>query len=157
RCASQPLRIVPRSRGSCLQPWRRLSRSTTTTLRKRAARIELSSPSTRALVPPRSTRNWRSPPMAKPFEVRYDVEVDGTPEQTWEALTTGREVDGWWMGRTEVEPRAGGKSVTTLFGQPLEGTITEWAPPHSYTVDSGVAPDGRHMVLAYTIESAAGG
>jgi len=95
--------------------------------------------------------------MAKPFEVRYEVEVEGTPEQTWEALTTGREIDGWWMGRTEVEPRAGGASVTTLFGQPMAGTITTWKPPTRYVVDSGEGSDGRQMILAYEIESATGG
>jgi uncharacterized protein YndB with AHSA1/START domain len=95
--------------------------------------------------------------MAKPFEVRYEVDVEGTPEQTWEALTTGSQIDGWWMGRTRIEPRLGGQSVTTLFGQPLAGTITAWEPPHRYTVESGEAPDGRHMILAYEIESASGG
>src|SRR6188472_3160904 len=95
--------------------------------------------------------------MAKPFEVRYEVEVEGTPEQTWEALTTGPEIDGWWMGRTEIEPREGGQTVTTLFGQPLPGTITAWQPPHRFTVDSGEGPDGRHMILAWTIESASRG
>ena len=46
--------------------------------------------------------------MAHPFEVRVEIEIEATPQQAWEAITTGRGMDAWFMGSNEIEPRLGG-------------------------------------------------
>ena len=46
--------------------------------------------------------------MAHPFELSYEIEVDASPKQVWEAIATGPGVDSWFMGRNEIEPREGG-------------------------------------------------
>ena len=48
--------------------------------------------------------------MAHRFEITQDLEVGVTPEQVWEAIATGRGMDSWFMGQSEVEPREGGRA-----------------------------------------------
>ncbi|HVQ23253.1 MAG TPA: SRPBCC domain-containing protein [Candidatus Saccharimonadia bacterium] len=95
--------------------------------------------------------------MAKPFEVAIEQELDATPEQAWEAITTGAGMDGWFMGTSEVEPRLGGTLRTALPGFTMESTITAWDPPHRFVNTSPEAPDGRLMAFEFIIEGRAGG
>jgi uncharacterized protein YndB with AHSA1/START domain len=95
--------------------------------------------------------------MAHPFEVRAEQTVNATPEQIWEAVTTGSAMDGWFMGRNEVEPRLGGAVRTRLPGFTMESTITTWDPPHRFANTSPEADDGRLMTFAFEIEGRAGG
>jgi uncharacterized protein YndB with AHSA1/START domain len=90
--------------------------------------------------------------MAHPFEVRKEIEVDATPEEVWEAITTGPGLDAWFMGRNEVEPGEGGKVRMTLPAWTLESTITVWDPPKRLVTDTGEGEDGRLMVFEYLIE-----
>ncbi len=62
--------------------------------------------------------------MSKEFEIVREFEVDATPEQVWEAITTG--TGGWLWPMDAPEPREGGKG-------PFGSTITAWDPPHRYT------------------------
>ena len=95
--------------------------------------------------------------MAKPFEVVIEQELEATPEQAWEAITTGAGMDGWFMGTSEVEPRLGGAVRTALPGFTMESTITAWDPPHRFVNTSPEAPDGRLMAFEFIIEGRAGG
>jgi len=95
--------------------------------------------------------------MAHPFEVRGEIEIDASPEDVWEALTTGAGMDGWFMGTNEVEPRLGGAVRTNLPGFTMESTITTWDPPHRFADESPEAEDGRLMAFAYEIEGRGGG
>ncbi len=61
--------------------------------------------------------------MPKEFEITREFEVDATPEQVWDALTTGT---GGWLWPMEYEPREGGAA-------PFGGTVTHWDPPHRLT------------------------
>ena len=48
--------------------------------------------------------------MPHPFRIETSVEIEATPEEVWEALTIGDQLDGWWIGApNEVEPMLGGK------------------------------------------------
>lgn len=58
--------------------------------------------------------------MSGEFEIRRDGEVPTTPEEYWDAVTTG---NGGWLWPMEFEPREGGAA-------PFGGTITTWDPPH---------------------------
>jgi uncharacterized protein YndB with AHSA1/START domain len=95
--------------------------------------------------------------MAHPFEVRKDIEVEATPEEVWEAITTGPGLDAWFMGRNEVEPGEGGKVRMTLPAWTLESTITVWDPPKRLVTETGKDEDGGLMVFEYLIEGRAGG
>ncbi|MHB9850283.1 SRPBCC domain-containing protein [Streptomyces sp. Tue6028] len=60
--------------------------------------------------------------MSKEFEIAREYEVDATPEQVWDALTTG--TGGWlWPMEFDGERRVG----------PFGSTLTNWDPPHRLT------------------------
>jgi uncharacterized protein YndB with AHSA1/START domain len=61
--------------------------------------------------------------MPKEFEIVREFEVDASPEQVWDALTTG---SAGWLWPQEYEPGQGGAA-------PFGGTITAWDPPHRLT------------------------
>jgi uncharacterized protein YndB with AHSA1/START domain len=90
--------------------------------------------------------------MAKPFKVELEMELEGTPEQVWEAIATGPGLDGWWMGTNEIEPRQGGTARTAFPNFTMESRITAWDPPHRLVTDSGEGDDGRQMALEFAIE-----
>ena len=54
--------------------------------------------------------------MAHPFELKYEIEVDASPKEVWEAIATGPGVDSWFMGRNEIEPREGGTTRMDFGG-----------------------------------------
>ncbi|MBX9393436.1 SRPBCC domain-containing protein [Streptomyces sp. TRM72054] len=62
--------------------------------------------------------------MSKEFEIAREFEVDATPEQVWEAITTG--TGGWLWPMEAPEPRKGGKG-------PFGSEVIAWDPPHRYT------------------------
>ncbi|MGW1022660.1 SRPBCC family protein [Streptomyces sp. NPDC002577] len=64
--------------------------------------------------------------MSKEFEIAREFEVDASPEQVWDAITTGT---GGWLWPSEFEPREGGAG-------PFGSTIVNWDPPHRFTVRS---------------------
>jgi uncharacterized protein YndB with AHSA1/START domain len=90
--------------------------------------------------------------MGHEFEVRKEIELDATPEQVWEAITTGPGIDAWFMGRTEVEPRQGGTARFTLAGSTEEATVTAWDPPKRFATRSAESDDGRFMAQEFLIE-----
>jgi uncharacterized protein YndB with AHSA1/START domain len=51
--------------------------------------------------------------MAHPFEIKDEQTIEASPEQVWHALTNGRLIDSWYVGRTTVEPRQGGAVRTS--------------------------------------------
>lgn len=95
--------------------------------------------------------------MAHEFELTNEIEVNATPEQVWEAITTGPGMDAWFMGKNEVEPGEGGKVRTELPGFGFEGTITTWEPPMRFAERSPEGPDGSFHAFEYLIEGRAGG
>ncbi|TDB85847.1 SRPBCC domain-containing protein [Actinomadura sp. KC216] len=58
--------------------------------------------------------------MGKAFEIVREFEVDATPEQVWDAFTTGA---AGWLWPAEYEPRVGGAAG-------MGGVVTAWDPPH---------------------------
>ena len=94
--------------------------------------------------------------MAHPFEVSGELTVHATPEEVWEAFSSGAAMDGWWMGENELEPRLGGALRTTLPGFTMDSTVTTWEPPHRFATTSPEAPDGRLMTFAFEIEGRGG-
>ena len=95
--------------------------------------------------------------MAHGFKVEKDIELDATPEQVWEAITTGRGLDAWFMGANMVEPWEGGAVRTTLPGWTLESTVAVWDPPRRFVNTTSEGKDGRLMAFEYVIAGRAGG
>jgi uncharacterized protein YndB with AHSA1/START domain len=91
--------------------------------------------------------------MGHDFETRNEITVDATPEQVWEAIATGPGIDSWFMGRTTVEPRLGGRSDFELGGEPAgSSTITAWDPPNHFAFTGDPGPDGSFHAFEYLVE-----
>ena len=91
--------------------------------------------------------------MGHEFELRKEITLDATPEQVWEAIATGPGIDGWLMGRNQVEPREGGAARMTLAGVTEESTVTAWEPPKRFATRTPRAEDGTFMAFEYLIEA----
>jgi uncharacterized protein YndB with AHSA1/START domain len=90
--------------------------------------------------------------MAHPFELTDEIQVDATPEEVWDAISTGPGMDSWFMGRNQVEPGEGGTVRTELPGFGFEGTITAWEPPTRLAERSPEGEDGSLHVFEYLVE-----
>lgn len=91
--------------------------------------------------------------MPREFEVREEILLAGTPAEVWDAIATGPGVDSWFMGRTEIEPKEGGRSRLTLGGMSQDATITDWQPQRRFAYRGEPAPDGSFMAFEYLIEA----
>ncbi|GGO95682.1 SRPBCC family protein [Wenjunlia tyrosinilytica] len=88
--------------------------------------------------------------MSKEFEIVREFEVDASPEQVWDAITTGT---GGWLWPMEYEPKEGGAA-------PFGGTVTVWDPPHRMTARvedaEGISQQTLNQ-LEHVIEAREGG
>jgi uncharacterized protein YndB with AHSA1/START domain len=84
--------------------------------------------------------------MGKQFEIVREGDLPGTPEQVWDAITTGM---AGWLWPTEIEPRLGGDAG---FG----GVITVWEPNHHLVVRQE-GENGWFNQLENVIEARDGG
>jgi hypothetical protein len=94
--------------------------------------------------------------MTHPFEVRGEITVDATPDQVWDAITTGPGVDSWLMGRTEIDPD-NKTSTFDMFGDTATSAITGWEQGHRYATQGAKNPDGTFMAFEWLIEAREGG
>ncbi len=63
--------------------------------------------------------------MAKEFKIVHESEIEGTPQQVFDAATQG--TSGWlWPMEGELEPRSGGAG-------PMGSVVTVWEPPLRYS------------------------
>jgi hypothetical protein len=85
--------------------------------------------------------------MAREFEIRREVELEATPEEVWEALTTA---DGTaaWLFPYDNEP---GEDGMTASGS----KITAWDPPRHFAARTE-GEDGWFNALESVIEARAG-
>lgn len=84
--------------------------------------------------------------MSRPFEVLREIDLPGSAEDVWTALTADSAA---WMFPTGMEIPAG--------STPPEGSpVTVWDPPRMFVVRME-SPDGTFNCLEYTIEARAGG
>lgn len=90
--------------------------------------------------------------MAHPFELTNEFQVDATPEEVWDAISTGPGVDAWFMGRNEIEPREGGTVRTIMGGGTEESTVQAWEPPNRLAYRTPEGPDGALHAFEYIVE-----
>jgi uncharacterized protein YndB with AHSA1/START domain len=90
------------------------------------------------------------------FEIRDEITLAATPEQVWDAIATGPGLDSWFMGHSEIEPRAGGTNRLEMPGYTQETTITAWEPGRRLAF-RGDDPDGTFTASEFLIEGRDGG
>jgi uncharacterized protein YndB with AHSA1/START domain len=90
--------------------------------------------------------------MGHEFEVRDEITLEATPEQVWAAIATGPGVDSWFMGRSEIEQREGGKATMDFGGFTAEATITAYEPGRRYATRTEPDSNGAFMAFEYLIE-----
>jgi uncharacterized protein YndB with AHSA1/START domain len=84
------------------------------------------------------------------FELPQEALVRATPEEVWEAISTGPGIDSWFMGRNEV---AGGVVRTAFGGVDMpDSAVTADEPPHRFAHTSATAPDGRFVAYEFLVE-----
>lgn len=83
--------------------------------------------------------------MSREFKIVREGELPTTPEEYWDAITTGC---GGWLWPMEFEPREGGEA-------PFGGTVTVWDPPH-HMVTRMEREDGWFNQLEHVIEARGG-
>ncbi|MFD0473883.1 SRPBCC domain-containing protein [Nonomuraea thailandensis] len=88
--------------------------------------------------------------MGRDFDMPQEATVEATPEEVWEAISTGPGIDSWFMGRTQVAEGI----VRTAFGQ-VElppSAVTAAEPLRRFAHSSGKADDGRFVAYEFMIE-----
>ena len=90
--------------------------------------------------------------MTHEFEISKEVEVDGTPEQVWDAIATGPGIDSWFMGPHTVDGRVGGRMTLDLGFFQESSTITSWEPGKRLAYESDKGEDGTFHAMEYLIE-----
>ncbi len=90
--------------------------------------------------------------------VQVEVEVPGTPEEVWRAISTGPGISSWFVP-TKVEERLGGK-IICHFGPGMDSssTITSWEPPVRFaTEDKWAGEEGPLIATEWFVEARSGG
>ncbi|USX49757.1 SRPBCC domain-containing protein [Lentzea sp. HUAS12] len=90
--------------------------------------------------------------MTREFEISKEVEVDGTPEQVWDAIATGPGIDSWFMGPHTVDGRLGGRMTLDMGFFQESSTITAWEPGKHLAYSSAKGEDGTFHAMEYLIE-----
>jgi uncharacterized protein YndB with AHSA1/START domain len=99
-----------------------------------------------------------------PRKQTHEIEIDAPIEAVWKAISEGEELTRWFVEEATVEPRVGGKRVTSWGGdEKSESRIDAWEPNQKLRVlhlpfEMGNAKyDGTTpMVDEYTIERRGG-
>ena len=84
--------------------------------------------------------------MSKEFKIVHETEIEGTPEEVFEAAHGGTS---GWMWPMEIEPKLGGVG-------PFGSTVTVWDPPHRYS-NRMDGEDGFFNQLEFDISELPGG
>jgi uncharacterized protein YndB with AHSA1/START domain len=92
--------------------------------------------------------------------IQVEVEVPGTPEEVWQAISTGPGLSAWFVPAV-FEERDGKPVAATLnFGPGMESrsVVTVWDPPRMITREAdGWAPGSPPIATELSVEARAGG
>jgi uncharacterized protein YndB with AHSA1/START domain len=89
--------------------------------------------------------------------VESEVEVNGTPEQVWEAIASGPGISSWFVPST-LEQKVGGRAASSFApdgSMDSVGTITSWEPPQRFVVETEGGPGT--VASEWTVAAHAGG
>ena len=90
--------------------------------------------------------------------IQVEVEVPGTPEQVWRAISSGPGISSWFVP-TKLEERQGGK-MEMNFGPGADAiaTITSWEPPVRFSAESRhLGENAPAMATEWFVEAREGG
>ena len=89
--------------------------------------------------------------------VQVEVEIPGTPEEVWRAISTGAGVSSWFVP-TKIEEKLGGK-ITIHFGPGMDSiaTITSWEPPVRFAAEDKWGENGPLIATEWFVEARSGG
>jgi len=90
--------------------------------------------------------------MGKAFDLTYEREIDATPDEVWDAISSGPGLDSWFMGDNEVERRQGGHWSSVVDAFHMESTVTTWQPPTRLVTESPTEADGSRHTFEYELE-----
>ncbi|MCB9876700.1 MAG: SRPBCC domain-containing protein [Planctomycetes bacterium] len=90
--------------------------------------------------------------------VQVEVEVQGTPEQVWQAIASGPGISAWFVP-TQLDGKVGGKLACDFGGGMVSSAeITEWQPPHRFVAtDETWLQGGPPVATEWTVEAKGGG
>jgi len=91
--------------------------------------------------------------MTHEFEISEQIEVEGTPEQIWDAIATGPGIDSWLMGRNQIDARVGGRGSMEMGGFVSESTVTVCDPLKHFAFRTDPGPDGSFHAFEFLIEA----
>lgn len=95
--------------------------------------------------------------MSEERSLEFEIEVDGTPEEVWQAIATGPGISSWYVPHT-VEEREGGASTASFGPGPemtIPGRVAAWDPPHRIAFDGGEGVEG--LAFEWLVEARDGG
>jgi len=95
--------------------------------------------------------------MTYAFTIEDEIDVDVSPDEVWLAITVGPRIDSWFMGRNDIEPRAGGAVRTDLGDFVMASTVTAWEPPSRFAYRTSEDASGACMQFEWRIEPRVGG
>jgi uncharacterized protein YndB with AHSA1/START domain len=90
--------------------------------------------------------------------VQVEVEVPGTPEEVWRAISSGPGISSWFVP-TIVEERLGGK-ISCHFGPGMDSsaTITSWEPPVRFAAEDKWGGENSPVIATeWFVEARSGG
>lgn len=89
--------------------------------------------------------------------IELEIEVEGTPEEVWQAIATGPGISSWYVPHT-VDEQQGGRAVAR-FGEGPEmevpGRVAAWEPPRRFMIDGGEGVPG--LAFEWLVEAKDGG
>lgn len=89
--------------------------------------------------------------------LKFEIEVNGTPEAVWAAIATGPGISSWYVPHT-VEENQDGKAIARFGAGPemeVPGRVAVWDPPHRIVFDGGNADEG--LAFEWLVEARDGG
>lgn len=88
---------------------------------------------------------------------QFSIEIDATPEEIWQTLTSGEGITRWFAPNASVVPGLNG-SVTLSWGPGMEGTapITAWEPGHRFAWTERADSD-LPRIVEFTLTASDGG
>ncbi|MEQ4716960.1 SRPBCC domain-containing protein [Nonomuraea sp. B19D2] len=89
--------------------------------------------------------------MGQSFELPHEAVVEATPEEVWEAISTGPGIDSWFMGRNDVAD--GVVRTAFLHGELPPSTVTAAEPLQRLAHSSDKADDGRFVAYEFLVEA----
>lgn len=89
--------------------------------------------------------------------IELEVEVEGSPEEVWQAIATGPGISSWYVPH-QVEEREGGQANASFGEGPemqIPGLVAAWEPPHRIVL-TGSEP-GATLAFEWLVEARDGG